>query len=241
MAANLASFASRPRANSARDRDPGLLHDLQHDRLCHRRTRAAARHAQPRAARGEPSLPGHSVPDARGAPGCRAGPAGPVRGKISRGKVECRLGYTQSVAGAAHLELNQELTRQLGTLNEQVQALLPDSEPLRIIDVLRWPGVLASNALAGRRAARRLHGPGASDGRRVQCLPRPRGRAPQVLHSGARNAHGGTGRQRRAADAPGAGGLSGKARGAAARGDRKRGRRTHSPGTRTVHDTERRG
>ena len=68
-------------------------------------------------------------------------------GKISRGKVECRLGYTQSVAGAAHLELNQELTRQLGTLNEQVQALLPDSEPLRIIDVLRWPGVLASNAL----------------------------------------------------------------------------------------------
>jgi uncharacterized protein (TIGR00255 family) len=68
-------------------------------------------------------------------------------GKVSRGKLECRLGYTQAVAGAAHLELNEALTRQLGALNRQVQALLPDSEGLRVVDVLRWPAVLAANAL----------------------------------------------------------------------------------------------
>ena len=68
-------------------------------------------------------------------------------GKVSRGKLECRLGYTQAVAGAARLELNEALTRQLGALNRQVQALLPDSEALRVVDVLRWPGVLAANAL----------------------------------------------------------------------------------------------
>jgi uncharacterized protein (TIGR00255 family) len=68
-------------------------------------------------------------------------------GRVARGKVECRLAYTQAVAGAARLELNEALTRQLLALNSQVQALLPDSEGLRVVDVLRWPGVLAANAL----------------------------------------------------------------------------------------------
>jgi uncharacterized protein (TIGR00255 family) len=70
-----------------------------------------------------------------------------LTGQVSRGKVECRLGYTQAIAGPAHLELNEAITRQLGVLNQQVQALLPDSQALRVVDVLRWPGVLASNAL----------------------------------------------------------------------------------------------
>jgi uncharacterized protein (TIGR00255 family) len=70
-----------------------------------------------------------------------------LAGKLSRGKVECRIAYAQAVAGSAHMELNEPLVRQLGTLNRRVQSLLPDSEPLRTIDVLRWPGVLASNAL----------------------------------------------------------------------------------------------
>jgi uncharacterized protein (TIGR00255 family) len=68
-------------------------------------------------------------------------------GKVSRGKLECRLGYSPAAAGVTRLELNEALTRQLGALNRQVQALLPDSEGLRVVDVLRWPGVLAANAL----------------------------------------------------------------------------------------------
>ena len=70
-----------------------------------------------------------------------------IASKVSRGKLECRLGITQATAGVASLDLDQELTLQLARLGSQVQALLPDSEPIRIIDVLRWPGVLASNAL----------------------------------------------------------------------------------------------
>jgi uncharacterized protein (TIGR00255 family) len=70
-----------------------------------------------------------------------------LAGKLSRGKVECRLAYAQAVAGSAHMELNESLVRELGALNRRVQSLLPDSQPLRIIDVLHWPGVLASNAL----------------------------------------------------------------------------------------------
>jgi len=70
-----------------------------------------------------------------------------ITSKVSRGKLECRLGITQATAGVASLDLDQELTLQLARLGSQVQALLPDSEPIRIIDVLRWPGVLASNAL----------------------------------------------------------------------------------------------
>jgi uncharacterized protein (TIGR00255 family) len=68
-------------------------------------------------------------------------------GKLARGKVECRLNWTQAPAAAASLEINEALTRRLGALNRQVQALLPDSEGLRVVDVLRWPGVLAANVL----------------------------------------------------------------------------------------------
>jgi uncharacterized protein (TIGR00255 family) len=67
--------------------------------------------------------------------------------RVARGKVECRLGYTPAAGGAARLELNEALTRQLGLLSRHVQTLLPDSEALRVVDVLRWPGVLATDAL----------------------------------------------------------------------------------------------
>jgi uncharacterized protein (TIGR00255 family) len=70
-----------------------------------------------------------------------------LAGKLSRGKVECRLAYAQAAAGNAHMALNEPLVRELRALNRRVQSLLPDSQPLRIVDVLHWPGVLASNAL----------------------------------------------------------------------------------------------
>jgi uncharacterized protein (TIGR00255 family) len=72
---------------------------------------------------------------------------GLLAGKLSRGKVELRLGHNQSAVGPARLEMSEALVRQLADLNRQVQALLPDSQALRVVDILRWPGVLASNAL----------------------------------------------------------------------------------------------
>lgn len=61
---------------------------------------------------------------------------------LSRGKVECRLNFTARSAGQAPLRLNTALAGQLAQLGRSAQALLPDSQPLGVADLLRWPGVI---------------------------------------------------------------------------------------------------
>ncbi|HYH42901.1 MAG TPA: YicC/YloC family endoribonuclease [Burkholderiales bacterium] len=66
--------------------------------------------------------------------------------KLNRGKVECRISYTPT-AGRKGVELDQDLLKQLVTLNERVRAVLPDAQGLTASDVLRWPGMLGSDTL----------------------------------------------------------------------------------------------
>jgi len=60
--------------------------------------------------------------------------------KLSRGRIDCfiRLKENQTTG----LEPNIELAGQLQSLLTQMQAQLPTMQPIRAIDVLRWPGVL---------------------------------------------------------------------------------------------------
>jgi uncharacterized protein (TIGR00255 family) len=67
--------------------------------------------------------------------------------RISRGKVECRIGFNKLPAAQSTLQLNEELLRQLGQLDEKVRSALPAAEPLGVSDVLRWPGMLGNDAL----------------------------------------------------------------------------------------------
>jgi len=84
-----------------------------------------------------------------------------IAAKVTRGKVECRIA-TAAIAGAApRLELNKPLLAALATLDKEVRATLPDSPPLRVGEVLNWPGMLgddASAAIAQRAAALELAG-----------------------------------------------------------------------------------
>lgn len=68
--------------------------------------------------------------------------------RISRGKVECRIGFNRSPAAPSLPQLNEELLLQLGQLDEKVRSALPAAAPLGVNDVLRWPGVLGSDTLA---------------------------------------------------------------------------------------------
>ncbi|MGH8677408.1 MAG: YicC/YloC family endoribonuclease [Burkholderiales bacterium] len=67
--------------------------------------------------------------------------------RISRGKVECRIAFNKLATGQSALQLNDELLQQLTHLDENVRGVLPAAEPLSVSDVLRWPGMLASDTL----------------------------------------------------------------------------------------------
>ncbi len=67
--------------------------------------------------------------------------------RLTRGKVECRLGFLKSPAAAMSLELNAGLLEQLAALDLQVRGRLPGAAALSVNEVLRWPGMLGADAL----------------------------------------------------------------------------------------------
>ncbi|HEX7053066.1 MAG TPA: YicC/YloC family endoribonuclease [Burkholderiales bacterium] len=79
--------------------------------------------------------------------------------RLARGKVDCRLLLNPAEAPGAAARLNAEALERLRQLSEQVVRVLPQAAPLRVADVLRWPGVLAEAPLdeeQTRRAAAEL-------------------------------------------------------------------------------------
>jgi len=68
--------------------------------------------------------------------------------KLTRGKVECRIGFQKSAGSAIAPGLNTTLLHQLSALDLQVRELLPGAAPLAVNDVLRWPGMLATDTLS---------------------------------------------------------------------------------------------
>jgi uncharacterized protein (TIGR00255 family) len=64
-----------------------------------------------------------------------------IAGKLSRGKVECRISLVRG-AGAAAPALNAAALEQLTGLAAQVERALPGVRGLSTADVLGWPGVV---------------------------------------------------------------------------------------------------
>jgi uncharacterized protein (TIGR00255 family) len=67
--------------------------------------------------------------------------------RLTRGKVECRIGLTKNPAAQLSMQLNAALLQQLVQLEHAVRAQLPGSAPLSASDVLRWPGMLEADVL----------------------------------------------------------------------------------------------
>ncbi|MDD5241752.1 MAG: YicC family protein [Sulfuricella sp.] len=63
---------------------------------------------------------------------------------LNRGKVECRLNFTARNAGQTPLRLNTALAEQIAYMARSLKELTPDSPPLGVADLLRWPGVIES-------------------------------------------------------------------------------------------------
>ncbi|RFC35778.1 MAG: TIGR00255 family protein [Candidatus Nitrotoga sp. LAW] len=64
--------------------------------------------------------------------------------QLTRGKVECRIGFVPRPSVQNPAQLNQPLVRQLAQWSDEVKTILPEADGLSVADVLRWNGVLQS-------------------------------------------------------------------------------------------------
>ncbi len=64
-----------------------------------------------------------------------------LRKRLSRGKVECMLRFVPEEQ-AQTLQVNETFAKQLLAATEQMEQLMPVSQTINPLDLLRWPGVL---------------------------------------------------------------------------------------------------
>jgi uncharacterized protein (TIGR00255 family) len=65
--------------------------------------------------------------------------------RLTRGKVECRVSFTEQAGASKPLQINSELLQQLLQLNATVQSLAPQAHALGVADILRWPGMFSAD------------------------------------------------------------------------------------------------
>ena len=82
-----------------------------------------------------------------------------IAARLARGKVDCRLVLNEERNPLPGERLNAEAMARLKKLAAEARAAFPEAQPLRLADVLRWPGVIAeapADREATRAAAERL-------------------------------------------------------------------------------------
>jgi uncharacterized protein (TIGR00255 family) len=67
-----------------------------------------------------------------------------IAARVARGKVDCRLALAEGM-GQTVSKLDPEAVARLRALAEAARKAFPDASPLRVADVLRWPGVIAGD------------------------------------------------------------------------------------------------
>jgi uncharacterized protein (TIGR00255 family) len=69
-----------------------------------------------------------------------------IMARIARGKLDCRVFLNEAVTSQIPQRLDSEAITRLRGLAEEARKAFPDAAPLRVADVLRWPGVVANPA-----------------------------------------------------------------------------------------------
>ena len=65
-----------------------------------------------------------------------------VSKRLSRGKIDCTLRFQATANAGGAISINRDLVVRLGGVWEEVRSLLGGAASLRVIDILRWPGVI---------------------------------------------------------------------------------------------------
>jgi len=69
-----------------------------------------------------------------------------IAARVSRGKLDCRV-FLNEAAISPSARIDADALARLSSLSAEVMKKLPQAAPLRIADVLRWPGVIAESPL----------------------------------------------------------------------------------------------
>jgi uncharacterized protein (TIGR00255 family) len=69
-------------------------------------------------------------------------------GRLTRGKVDCRLGFTATAGEASELHVSLPLMQKLLDLDRQVRDAAPQAAPLTVAEILRWPGMIATEEVS---------------------------------------------------------------------------------------------
>lgn len=72
-----------------------------------------------------------------------------ISARLGRGKVEFRASLIAPSGESAPAELSTNVLEQLARLSASVQQCFPQSRPLSVSDILRWPGVLMTEQVSG--------------------------------------------------------------------------------------------
>jgi len=72
-----------------------------------------------------------------------------IANRVSRGKVEYRIATAAAASTTPAMHLNLPLLNVLAAMQKQIRSVIPDSQSLRVGEVLHWPGILESDADAG--------------------------------------------------------------------------------------------
>lgn len=70
-----------------------------------------------------------------------------LAGRVSRGKLDCRVGFSARAEAQPKLQLNKALLQQLVVLAAEAREIAPSAGDLKMGELLRWPGVLATDAV----------------------------------------------------------------------------------------------
>ena len=70
-----------------------------------------------------------------------------LAGRVSRGKLDCRVGFSARAETQPKMQLNRELLRQLVTLADEARQIAPAAGDLKMGELLRWPGILVTDSV----------------------------------------------------------------------------------------------
>lgn len=70
-----------------------------------------------------------------------------ISAQLSRGKIECKINLIQRMQTAHAPQLDELLIQQLAAMQTKAQTYFPQSRPLSVADILRWPGVVQGDEL----------------------------------------------------------------------------------------------
>jgi uncharacterized protein (TIGR00255 family) len=70
-----------------------------------------------------------------------------ITARLARGKIDCRLQIAAAPGAGAVQGLNRAALQNLSRVAEEARRAFPEAAPLRLADVLRWPGVLVEASL----------------------------------------------------------------------------------------------